>query len=508
MSVNFQKKLAKLAVRVLKSNILKGNDDEEITVKYVDSSNSWLIGLIFLAASRKGLRASHIEEILSTMKEQGDKLDIFSWMYNVDDLIKAITPAGLQSDDVIIETLVRIVKEPDLTKAQLRLLNGGFLSTITVEKAKEITVQLINLINNKEVHKLTTMKAIISAMLVNAQSGFSVKEVSNQLINMAKQVTHPSIQGFIVTQLLRIVPNNVSFEVIDDVLNANFNTIVENMTLPDNVYGLLRNSNVMFPADHLINFEKHFHLDANDKPFVEAVFNKRPRDIPVVLHDRWAKSIETFIIRYLEKRNLLANALGERFNISDAAKLAHVPDLFSVFAESWYNRCNTKSILFQSLYCETVRLPHTLKHERSLKSIQEYTTIGKLFNYTDPSDISALRLINKFYNIDMNNEVPAESNDGWNTYTWNIFNNLSMKIVHFEEEGELLKALHLAQFTKTCFEDIKSGFIHDRIPDVAKILNNLKNACDIGVFIKRFYLNLLVRFQIFRAPKSYALPGI
>ncbi|TIC05054.1 potassium/sodium eff [Wallemia mellicola] len=424
LSVDFQKKLAKLAVRVLKSNIIKNSDHEEIVVKYVDSSNSWLIGLIFLAASQKGLCASQIGEILSTMKEQGDKVDIFSWMYNVDDLIKAITPVGLQSDDVIIETLVRIVKEPNFIKAQLRLLNGGFLSTMPIEKSKEIAVQLIDLINNKEVHKLTTMKAIISAILVNAQSGFSVKEVSSHLINTAKQVAHPSIQGFIVTQLLRLVPNNVTFEVIDDVLNANFNTIIQNMTLSDDVYAMLRDPNVMFPADHLNSFEKNFYLDDKDKPFIEAVLNRHPRNIP-------------------------------------------------------------------SLYLEAVRLPYALKYEESLKTIQEYTIIGKLFKYTNSSDTSGTGLINAFYNIDMNNKIPVESNDGWSTYSWNILNNLSMNIVQFEEEGELLKALHLAQFTKTCFEDIKSGFIHDRVSDIANILKNLKQFCDVGIFTKRLYLNLL-----------------
>ncbi|TIB89490.1 potassium/sodium eff [Wallemia mellicola] len=509
LSVDFQKKLAKLAVRVLKSNIIKNSDHEEIVVKYVDSSNSWLIGLIFLAASQKGLCASQIGEILSTMKEQGDKVDIFSWMYNVDDLIKAITPVGLQSDDVIIETLVRIVKEPNFIKAQLRLLNGGFLSTMPIEKSKEIAVQLIDLINNKEVHKLTTMKAIISAILVNAQSGFSVKELSSHLINTAKQVAHPSIQGFIVTQLLRLVPNNVTFEVIDDVLNANFNTIIQNMTLSDDVYAMLRDPNVMFPADHLNSFEKNFYLDDKDKPFIEAVLNRHPRNIPVNLHGRWTKSIETFIVRYLEKRNEFASAIGERFNMFDAARLAHVPNLFTVFAERWYKLCDTKSLLFQSLYLEAVRLPYALKYEESLKTIQEYTIIGKLFKYTNSSDTSGTGLINAFYNIDMNNKIPVESNDGWSTYSWNILNNLSMNIVQFEEEGELLKALHLAQFTKTCFEDIKSGFIHDRVSDIANILKNLKQFCDVGIFTKRLYLNLLVGSGIFfRDLKSYALSGI
>ncbi|EIM24195.1 hypothetical protein WALSEDRAFT_30906 [Wallemia mellicola CBS 633.66] len=509
LSVDFQKKLAKLAVRVLKSNIIKNSDHEEIVVKYVDSSNSWLIGLIFLAASQKGLCASQIGEILSTMKEQGDKVDIFSWMYNVDDLIKAITPVGLQSDDVIIETLVRIVKEPNFIKAQLRLLNGGFLSTMPIEKSKEIAVQLIDLINNKEVHKLTTMKAIISAILVNAQSGFSVKEVSSHLINTAKQVAHPSIQGFIVTQLLRLVPNNVTFEVIDDVLNANFNTIIQNMTLSDDVYAMLRDPNVMFPADHLNSFEKNFYLDDKDKPFIEAVLNRHPRNIPVNLHGRWTKSIETFIVRYLEKRNEFASAIGERFNMFDAARLAHVPNLFTVFAERWYKLCDTKSLLFQSLYLEAVRLPYALKYEESLKTIQEYTIIGKLFKYTNSSDTSGTGLINAFYNIDMNNKIPVESNDGWSTYSWNILNNLSMNIVQFEEEGELLKALHLAQFTKTCFEDIKAGFIHDRVSDIANILKNLKQFCDVGIFTKRLYLNLLVGSGIFfRDLKSYALSGI
>ena len=478
-------------------------------MKYVDSSNSWLIGLIFLAASQKGLCASQIGEILSTMKEQGDKVDIFSWMYNVDDLIKAITPVGLQSDDVIIETLVRIVKEPNFIKAQLRLLNGGFLSTMPIEKSKEIAVQLIDLINNKEVHKLTTMKAIISAILVNAQSGFSVKEVSSHLINTAKQVAHPSIQGFIVTQLLRLVPNNVTFEVIDDVLNANFNTIIQNMTLSDDVYAMLRDPNVMFPADHLNSFEKNFYLDDKDKPFIEAVLNRHPRNIPVNLHGRWTKSIETFIVRYLEKRNEFASAIGERFNMFDTARLAHVPNLFTVFAERWYKLCDTKSLLFQSLYLEAVRLPYALKYEESLKTIQEYTIIGKLFKYTNSSDTSGTGLINAFYNIDMNNKIPVESNDGWSTYSWNILNNLSMNIVQFEEEGELLKALHLAQFTKTCFEDIKAGFIHDRVSDIANILKNLKQFCDVGIFTKRLYLNLLVGSGIFfRDLKSYALSGI
>lgn len=486
-------------MHVLTSAVDLENENDRIVVKDTYPDNRWLIGINLLAASRNGANHSHVEEILSRMKDHEAKYTKQRWISMIKDLITVITPVGLQAHDTIIDTLVAVTKDPDQIQSQLKLFNGGYLSTIPISEARCLVLSLVDLITKQEIHKLTTIKIIISGMMVNAQSGMSVKGVCDQLTSIAIQVDHPSIQGFIVNQLLKMVNNNLPFAVIENILSSNFSKIISRMELSTEAISLISDSSVELPVKHVKSIVEYLDLDTGDKPFVEAVFMKKPYDIPVAFHFKWVQSLEGFANRYMEQLGILAMAVGDRMKLSHAVKYRNVPKLFTNFVIRWENILDKDSTLMKLILQNSMRLVYALDEDSLLSSTQNGAFINSLFKYSLDFDQEAFNSFICLHNVD------KKSNKSLNPFTWHILNALSAHIVKLETSRESIKALKLASFVHKCLDLIAVAFIGS-VEDMNVVIDTLTQI-DVGVFSQRLRLHLFVSstsiFKITDRKKAY-----
>ncbi|TIA99512.1 hypothetical protein E3P96_02904 [Wallemia ichthyophaga] len=453
LSTNFQQKLAELSTHSLASAVNVNIESDKLVAQDAYSNSSWFIGIILLAGSRNGANQMHVQRILTKMKENQANYTKQQWSSMLKDLITVLTPVGLQAHDSIIVELIAIARDSDQVQSQLRLFNGGLLSTIPVSKARHFVFRLFDLIEKKEIHKLTTIKLIASGMMVHAQSVITVKEVCEHLTSIADQVDHPSIQGFIVNQLLRMVNNDLPMKVIENTLRLNFNTIISQMELSTEMISLIRDTSVDFSDSHLKNITDNLDLDAGNKPFVEAVFMRTPEDIPNGFRLKWFHSLERFANRYMVRLGILAIAFGDRVKLSHAVACRSVPTLFKNFVIRWESFFDKDSTLLEVILQSCTRLVYALDEDLKLGSTQNGAIIDSLFNYSIDFDQEAFNSFTCLHSLD------RKSDKSSNTFTWQVLGILAAHMKKLEVLREPLKALKLAQFVHECLDHMAATLI-------------------------------------------------
>lgn len=484
LSTNFQQKLAELSTHSLASAVNVNIESDKLVAQDAYSNSSWFIGINLFAGSRNGANQMHVQRILTKMKENQANYTKQHWSSMLKDLITVLTPVGLQAHDSIIVELIAIARDPDQVQSQLRLFNGGLLSTIPVSKARHFVFRLFDLIEKKEIHKLTTIKLIASGMMVHAQSVITVKEVCEHLTSIADQVDHPSIQGFIVNQLLRMVNNDLPMEVIENTLRLNFNTIISQMELSTEMISLIRDTSVDFSDSHLKNITDNLDLDAGNKPFVEAVFMRTPEDIPNGFRLKWFHSLERFANRYMVRLGILAIAFGDRVKLSHAVACRSVPTLFKNFVIRWESFFDKDSTLLEVILQSCTRLVYALDEDLKLDSTQNGAIIDSLFNYSIDFDQEAFNSFTCLHSLD------RKSDKSSNTFTWQVLGILAAHMKKLEVLREPLKALKLAQFVHECLDHMAATLIGS-LEEINIVIDTLSQS-NVGVFSQRLCLHLLV----------------
>ncbi|TIA86769.1 hypothetical protein E3P99_03578 [Wallemia hederae] len=491
LSTDFQKKLVDLGLKALVSSVSSRYQDEAIVYKGSTPSRSWMIGLGLLSAGQQAASQTHMQQLLGAMKASEVEYSKQEWTSMIDDVVKVVTPVGIQAQDKILDTLVSVAKDADQIKAQLRLFNGGYLSTLPARRARAVVHSMMKVINKRETDKLTTVKAIVSGFLVTAQSGMSVREVSDQLSHAASNFDHPSILGFIVNQLLRLVNNNLPAVYIEELLSSTFKKTIAQLGISAEALSTLSDPSIdLSTSQHLKDVVNHTDLDAGNKPFIEVVYEKRPQDIPDTLCDSWVGSLEAFAIRYLERLDVIADAVGRRSGLSGAIKYRNVPNLFTHFVTRWEASLDKNSMLLRSIAQNALRPVHALNEEGALSNSQAETIADNLFKYSQEFDQQAFNSFYCLYRVDQSMTTRGfDSASAPATSTWRIVDEVAAQVLAFEQANQPQKALKLALYLRRCLSELKAAFVgsEEEITAVIKILSS----ANAGVFSQRLRLHLI-----------------